>query len=142
MNQTFELAGHGRRLLATIIDAILVPVFAIGLMWVSGVLEDASDYASYPGLRILGLGLVSYLLLNGWLLWRHGQTVGKWLLGIRIVREANEMPPPLWRLLLVRSPLFLVLPIIGELPIFTRRRKCLHDWAAGTRVIRPSRTPD
>jgi len=136
MNQPNQIAGRGLRLLATLIDALLVPVFAIALMWVSGVLEDARDYANHPGLRILGLGLASYLLLNGWLLWRHGETVGKRLLGIQIVRQGSALPAPLWRLLLLRSPVFLVLPVIDELPIFTRHRKCLHDWVAGTQVVR------
>lgn len=147
MNETGDLAGRGRRFAATAIDFVLVPSLAILLMLVTGALEDAEDYANYPVMRALLLGLVSYLMLNGWLLWQRGQTVGKAIMGIRIVSTRTGARAPLWRLLVLRGPFFATLygivllpfaalPVIDQLLIFTRPRRCGHDWIAGTSVIK------
>jgi len=149
MNPELTLAGRGRRLLATLIDFLLVPALAILLMLVSGVLEDAEDWsaAGRPVVRILLLGLVSYLLLNGYLLWRRGQTVGKALTGIAIVAADNGDRLPLWKLLAIRAPFFPLLyalpvpwfnalPLLDQLFVFRRSRRCVHDLACGSSVVR------
>src|SRR6185436_5626208 len=46
MSAMLPLAGRGRRLVATLIDAVLVPLVAIMLMLVTGVLEHASDWSA------------------------------------------------------------------------------------------------
>lgn len=128
-------AGRIRRLTATIIDALLVPLFALVLMLVSGVLEHAEDYANHPWLRVIGLGVASYLILNGWLLWTRGQTLGKLILRVTIVNNGTTDQAPLWKLLLIRGPIFIMLTLVDVLPIFSKRRRCIHDWGAGTQVI-------
>lgn len=141
------LAGRGRRLLATLVDMILVPLLTLVLVAAFGVTEDAEDYASQAWIGwVLLLAVASYLLVNGYLLWRRGQTVGKALLGIRIV-AADGSRAPLWKLICIRAlffPLlylivlwpFMLVPIADQAPIFARGRRCLHDLAAGTRVVR------
>lgn len=154
MSPELPLAGRGRRLLATLIDLLLVPAVAILLMLVSGVLEDAEDWsaAGRPVVRMLLLGLVSYLLLNGYLLWRRGQTVGKALTGIAIVDTRNGEKLPLWRLLAVRAlffptlyalpvPWLNALPLIDQLFVFRKSRRCVHDLACGSSVIRLDTQP-
>ena len=136
MNDNIQLASRFVRLVATGIDAVLVIAFALLLLLVTGALETAEDYAHYPGMRILGLGLASYLILNGWLLWSRGQTLGKLIFGIAMVKSGTRQIVPLWKSLLLRGPVFLILPIIDELPVFTKQRKCIHDWVAGTQVIK------
>ena len=136
MSADIRPASRFLRLMATFIDALLVILFALALMLVSGVLETAEDYANHPMLRVIGLGIASYLLLNGWLLWARGQTIGKLIFGIAMVRRDTGERVPLWRLLLVRGPVFILLPVIGELTIFGKARRCIHDYAAGTQVIR------
>ncbi|HEY1837591.1 MAG: RDD family protein [Rhizomicrobium sp.] len=143
------LAGRGRRLAATLIDMVLVPTLAILLMLVSGVLEHAQDWApsGMPGLRIVLLGLASYVLLNLWLLWKRGQTVGKALLGIEIVAAKDGARPALWRLfvrglffptlyLIVLVPYIALIPVIDQALIFRKDRRCVHDWVSGTAVVR------
>ena len=154
-----ELAGRWRRLAATLIDAVLVPCLTLVLVMIAGVLEDAEDYADAMWvLWVFLLAVASYLLLNGYTLWRRGQTLGKWLTGIAIVRadvagrasedvRADAARVPLWKLVCIRALffplLFLVavpwvtlLPLLDQLLIFRRNRRCLHDLLAGTIVVR------
>lgn len=155
MSETTVLAGRMRRLLATLIDAILVPSLTIFLVMVTGVVEDAEDYRTQAWIgHVLLLAILAYLLLNGYGLWRHGQTLGKRIMGVAIVAAApagddtaGVMPAPFWKLIVIRAlffPLLFVLPLpwLAWLPlidqglIFTRQRRCLHDLLSGTRVIR------
>lgn len=162
MNDQYPLAGRMRRLIATMVDAALVPSLAFVLIMIAGVVEDAEDYANnWWVLWVFLLAVLSYLLLNGYGLWRRGQTLGKRLLGIAIVPVAAgavddsatgpgtwlATPAPLWKLICVRSlffPLLFVvifpplalLPIFDQVFIFGKNRRCLHDLASGTVVIR------
>jgi uncharacterized RDD family membrane protein YckC len=147
--QIAPLAGRGRRLAATVIDMVLVPVLAILLMMVTGVLEHAEDWTSeaMPALRMGLLGLASYVLLNLSLLWTRGQTVGKALLGTAIVQAKDGGRAPIWRLiirglffptlyLIVLVPYIALIPVIDQALIFRKDRRTVHDWASGTVVVR------
>jgi uncharacterized RDD family membrane protein YckC len=151
MSTLLPLAGRGRRLLATLIDAVLVPAVAILLMLVTGVLEHAADWSAsaLPILRMILLGLASYVLLNLWLLWKRGQTVGKAAMGIGIVDAKTGARVPLWRLfirglffptlyLVVLVPYFALIPLIDQALIFVRQRRCIHDWLCRTSVVAKS----
>ncbi len=144
-----QLAGRFRRLVATALDALFVPLLTIVLVMIAGVLEDAADYRDSTWmLWVLILAIVSYLMLNGYGLWRRGQTLGKMIMGIAIVTVHNaHRLAPLWKLICIRAlffPLLFVvvvpplaaLPILDQLFIFGKRRRCLHDLAAGTIVVR------
>lgn len=165
-NGGVKLASRLRRLTATLIDMLLVPAVTLLLVLVTGATEDAEDYASFSGLSlsILGLAVLSYLLLNGYTLFRSGQTLGKKLLGIAITvpkQLSNGSwhiePAALWRLILIRALffplLFLIpglavtpfftlpwliamLPVIDQVLIFSRNRRTLHDYLAGTAVTK------
>jgi uncharacterized RDD family membrane protein YckC len=148
MSAQLVLAGRGRRLSATFIDVLLVPLLAIGIMLVTGVLEHAADWSASarPLLRMIALGIASYLILNGWLLWNRGQTVGKAIMGIAIVSTRSGERAAFWRLsiralffptlYLIVSPWTAPVPLIDQLLIFGKRRRCLHDLLCGTSVIR------
>ncbi len=146
------LAGRGRRLAAVCVDALLVPLLTILLIMVTDVVEDAEDFAdNWWMLHVLLLAIAAYLLLNGVTLWRYGQTLGKRLMGIAVVQAADSptgevAPAPFWRLVLVRAwffpllfvliPPYVLLPILDQVFIFGRQRRCLHDWLCGTMVAR------
>lgn len=159
MNDTVSdglpLAGRGRRLAATLLDAIFVPLLTIVLVMITGVVEDAEDYRdNWWMLWVLLLAILSYLILNGYGLQRQGQTLGKKIMGIAIVADAPldggrnaRVAAPLWKLILVRAlffpmlfvgllPPFTILPLIDQLLIFGKRRRCLHDLLSGTAVVR------
>ena len=155
MSNGLELAGRGRRLTATLVDAALVPSLTLFLVMVTGVVEDAEDFTDrWWVLWVLFLAIASYLLLNAVGLWRHGQTLGKRLLGIAIFAASNTRiegnvgkPAPFWKLVFIRAlffpllftivvPSLAVLPVVDQAFIFGRRRRCLHDLLSGTIVVR------
>ena len=155
MSDELKLAGRMRRLVATMIDAILVPSLTLVLITAAGVLEDAEDYVdNWWMLWVLLWAVAGYLILNGYGLWRRGQTLGKMVMGIAIVpangaanAQTKPTPAPLWKLVCVRAlffPLLFVvvipplaaLPLIDQLLIFGKRRRCLHDLVSGTAVVR------
>jgi uncharacterized RDD family membrane protein YckC len=99
---------------------------------------------------MIGLGLASYLLLNLWLLWARGQTLGKAIMGIMIVTAKTGTKAPLWRLffrglffptlyLIVLIPFIALIPVIDQAFIFGKSRRCIHDWICGTSVIQRER---
>ena len=91
------------------------------------------------------LGVAAYLLINGVLLWRHGQTFGKWVCKIKVVDHNSGQLPAFWKLIVLRAPFFPLLhsSLIGfwyllaiDLVLgFRGDRRCLHDWVCGTRVV-------
>ncbi|MBT7335797.1 MAG: hypothetical protein HN856_15565 [Gammaproteobacteria bacterium] len=152
MNDGLYLASRRRRLAATAVDAICVPTLTLLLVLMTGILEDAQDYVSNLWMvQLLGLAIASYLLLNGYGLWHRGQTLGKRAFGIAIVSQstnvAGQGPAPFWKLVCVRAlffplmftlvvPTILILPLLDLVLIFFPARRCLHDFVAGTRVVR------
>lgn len=161
MTEEPVLAGRSRRLAATMIDAILVPLVTLVLVAATGVVEHAEDYRDNAWMfHVLLLAIAGYLLLNGYSLWRSGQTIGKQLCGIYIARvhlaglprgessgSRERTGAPFWNLILIRAwffPLLFVvvipwlawIPLLDQGLIFTRKRRCLHDVLAGTVVLR------
>lgn len=157
MSNGLALAGRFRRLIATGIDMLLVPTLTLLLVMISGVVENAEAYGGEGWelqmfVKVFGLAVVAYLLLNGITLWRRGQTLGKLFLGIAIVpANTNDHwttePAPFWKLICIRAlffpllfvviaPWLALLPVIDQLFIFGKRRRCIHDLAAGTVVVR------
>ena len=90
------------------------------------------------------VGFAIFVLMQGYLLATQGRTIGKKLLGLRIVRSNGE-PAGLGRLLGLRylvGWLIVMIPIAGmvyalvdSLLIFRESRKCLHDNIADTIVV-------
>ncbi|MCP5432726.1 MAG: RDD family protein [Alphaproteobacteria bacterium] len=142
-------APRWARFLAGLIDAIAVPLVAILVMLVTGVLEHAEDWVGWrPPVRIFLLGAAGYLLCNGWLLLSRAQTLGKFALGLQIVSARTGERAAFWRLLFLRSWFFplpflavfgllWLVPWIADLAFALRKdRRCLHDLLCGTAVVR------
>jgi uncharacterized RDD family membrane protein YckC len=157
MTDKRPLAGLIRRPIATIIDFILVPVFGFLFMLVSGAMEHAEAYAGNQMIiRPIMLGIASYLLVNGWLLFTKGQTIGKALMGLTILSDKTNQKASLQSLLLRAlffPTLYLLIPailgmtvfflpwlallvVIDQIFIFGKKRQCLHDVMCGTNVVR------
>ncbi len=148
--QEINLASRWARLGGSMVDGIVAIIILGPVMYFTGFWERAmtgdvpiSDTIIY-GL----LGRVVYLVLNGYLLSKRGQTIGKLVVGTRIISiETNEILP-LWKVFVVRYlPLAVSanLPIIGPLIvgidslfIFRKDKRCIHDFIAGTKVIKAS----
>jgi uncharacterized RDD family membrane protein YckC len=142
-----ELAGRGTRLGAVLIDAILAGV----VFWVLSLLTPLNVFdPSRRGLLVIMVentlaGFVIFLVLHGYLLATRGQTIGKMLLHIRIVRSDGSKAT-LVRLAGLRyfvNSVLALIPVVGwlyglvdALMIFRESRKCVHDNIADTIVIK------
>ena len=146
MNAAARRAGFGRRLVAAGIDFVVVGIAGFVLVIATGAFEDAEDYAGNILARIVAFGFLTYFLVNGLLLWRRSQTVGKALLGLVVVAVGTDTRAPVWRLV-ARAPFFMALygaflgwPVLIALGdqafIFGGKRRCLHDLICGTEVVR------
>ncbi|HEY3352534.1 MAG TPA: RDD family protein [Polyangia bacterium] len=150
----FRVAGFFERALAGLVDALIVmPIFVL-LAWGG----SAVTGVRVPPARELNLDLVVGLLVekNGPIIFwsvllailvflycfifvgTRGQTPGKRLLGVRVVTWYGE-PPSLARALLRTCGYLLsaALLSLGFIWIgFDREKRGLHDWIAGTYVVR------
>lgn len=149
MQQTggLVLAGRGMRLAGSIIDAIILLLLVVPMMFATGYIQLAMS-GQQPGLGWqMGIGLggfICFLLVNGFFLNQSGQTVAKKLLGMRIV-DLNGNKPEFFRLVGLRYgvgqlvalvPIVNILyPFVDSLFIFREDRRCIHDLIAGTRVV-------
>ena len=142
---TLEKAGRGARLGAGIIDGLVVAAIVLPVwLWVLG-REMPKDMLTLEYVAYLGIGMGVYLLLNGRLLARNGQTIGKRLLSIRIVRSDGSAIT-LARAFGLRYAIntsFMFVPFVGWiyaladcLAIFGERKLCLHDRLADTMVVK------
>jgi uncharacterized RDD family membrane protein YckC len=132
----------GRRILATIVDGVIfgglyaVMVILFGSISTVG---SANWNGSMPALPTLLYGVIIvlyYILLEGYL----GQTVGKMLLGIKVVREDNGEVPGLGGAT-IRTLLRIVDGIFNYLVAFitvliSGKNQRFGDMAAHTLVVR------
>jgi uncharacterized RDD family membrane protein YckC len=140
-------ANRAARLSATLVDgAIVFGLFVLGAMVVA-ITGDAGGPpggTSKPAILVYGLLGLALVVVNIVLLARSGQTLGKWALGIAIVRS-NGARCELWRVVVLRIlvvRLVGVIPLVGilftlvdTLMIFGEERRCVHDYMADTIVV-------
>ena len=143
-----RLAERGTRLGASMIDGLVM------LLLFAPAIADAASPAillwaeAHPVVdRIIwGIaGLMGFFAVNGYWLHTRGQSVGKRLLGIRIVRSTGERAT-LSRIIFARyvpTQAVGMVPVIGMLYalidilfIFGDSRQCLHDRIADTIVVK------
>jgi uncharacterized RDD family membrane protein YckC len=140
------LAGRGRRLGAVLIDGA-IGFALIGLAaWLSPWNPwTAAAQGAVRGLLLnAAFGFAGFLVIHGWLLVNRGQTVGKALLGLRILNKDGSRATAL-QLFVMRygvGTFVMVIPFVGNiyalvdaLFIFRASRRCLHDLIAGTIVV-------
>lgn len=141
-----QFAGFGRRFTAFMIDSFItgyIPQFIITLISAS-VMQVGQDQ---PDLESIA-ALFNCILLSGWLLFvgmyfvvipaHSGQTLGKKMLGIKIVNTSGDAPGEgrcllRWIGYMVSS---LILYIGFLMPLWTERKQALHDMMASTYVVR------
>ena len=142
-----ELATRGSRFAAAVVDVIII----MALLWLvsrftpwnpfdtRGRSLMTADLAGSAG------GFALFMLTQGYLLVQRGQTIGKALLKIRIVRRDGARVSAT-RLIGLRygvGSLLNVVPAVGQvfgvidaLFIFGSSRRCLHDHIADTQVVK------
>ena len=132
----------GRRVLAIIVDGLLLSVlfWVISMLFGSSSAEGGQVSASMTGLPFILYLLIVFgyfTLMEGYL----GQTVGKMLLGIKVIREDDGEVPGL-KVAAIRTILRLidVLPfayLVGFIAVLiSAKNQRLGDMAAHTLVVR------
>jgi uncharacterized RDD family membrane protein YckC len=117
-----SVASIGSRIGAFVVDAIVANLLA-GLPYLFGVHYSAN----MRGFVIFGAFLLVELLFDA----LYGQTVGKRLLGIRVIRADGDGLASLPWLLLRTVLLGVLVPAV----VWDRDRRGLHDKAAGVVVV-------
>jgi uncharacterized RDD family membrane protein YckC len=140
-----EMATRGSRFWAVMIDLVLILV----VMGVVAAVQPWNPFKPGGGYWSFNLvesvfGLVVFVVINGHLLQKQGQTVGKMLLKIRI--EGLDGSPVTVPQLAKRYGIGYVLnivPAIGSIYglidtffIFRESRRCVHDLIADTVVVK------
>ena len=136
----------GRRVLATIIDVVLLGILA-GLFtapgaliegWGSGEFSDVASGVlfSFGGLAALLVYFAYFTIMEG----RYGQTLGKMALGIKVVRETDGQVPGT-RTAVLRTLMRIVDSIGSYLVAFvvvlvSDKNQRLGDMVAKTLVVR------
>lgn len=145
-----DLASLGERIAAALIDTLimLIVVFIPIVIFYGGwdafvAAESEESYAAM--VATTGFSYFMYVVVHGYLLAKSGQSVGKKIVDIKIVRTDGSRATFV-RLVGVRAlfenALFLFpvidiwLSTIDVLFIFRPSRKCLHDTVADTIVVR------
>lgn len=142
-----ELASRISRLLASFIDGLTIAVVTLPLMYFTGGFDGVSTGQQPPFLYSLGIGIVGmvvYFAINWNFLSSAGQTIGKKIMGIKVVTLDGELPTMGNHFLKRYAVYFLpgqvpvagqIFSIVNILFIFGPQRRCIHDFAAGTKVV-------
>jgi uncharacterized RDD family membrane protein YckC len=138
-------ADRSTRFCAVVVDLLLLAAafaqLVVGTLPALAAWDTLGPQATIAS-AVLGGALVGW---NLWWLHRRGQTVGKWLFRIRIVRS-NGDPVGLGRVLGLRlAPVLfasfntfagVIVQFADPLMIFGGARRCLHDQLADTIVVK------
>jgi uncharacterized RDD family membrane protein YckC len=142
-----EPAGRGVRFGAAIIDGLIyliayVPVL-IGIGMQQSATPDLSVLTGFWGI-LSGLIFLAIIAINIVFVYRNSQTIGKKLLGIKVVRSDGSHAG-LGRIFWLRNVVNAIpsmIPILGyvyvlvdHLLIFGDKRQCVHDKIADTVVV-------
>jgi len=153
-------ASRGLRLLAAIVDGLLqivvaLPVLIAFVVAIARTPQARPDFAMYAAALTAG-GLFTLILAVPWLVLnilfvvRNGQTIGKKIVGIKVVRR-DGTKVSLSRIFWLRNVVSLVIStglqlaigagfgtlysLLDHLLIFRASRQCLHDTIADTIVV-------
>ncbi|MDP3544527.1 MAG: RDD family protein [Elusimicrobiota bacterium] len=139
-----ELARRRDRVWAKVIDNVIFAAAGILAALLIPGLKDSS--LLMPAMGLLGAVLLGFFAYQIWLLTTQGQTLGKKIMGVRIVKTSDMSNGGFVTNVLLRalaSAAVTLVPIFGALfamadPLFIFRedRRCLHDHIAGTCVIK------
>jgi uncharacterized RDD family membrane protein YckC len=157
-----ELAGRGTRLGAAVIDRLLASLAALPGILLMGpafvqimtaaMRGEQPDFEAIAagsfvlGALLGGFGLLVLFVIQVWMLSTRGQSIGKRILGIRIVMCRDHANPGFLHAWLLRNfvpGLIGVVPYVGFIFvlvdvcfIFGEQRRCVHDYIAGTKVVK------
>jgi uncharacterized RDD family membrane protein YckC len=149
--QSQRLAGRGARLVAVLLNQLITLVaMSPGIVVLLTGMNASGELDTLSGTQIAGMGLSGVLLLGlmGYQLMLYlktGQTLGKKLMGVRVVRFTDGGDPGFGGLIGMREILMAVIgmvPLLGPIFslvdicfIFREDQRCIHDLIANTKVV-------
>lgn len=139
-----NLAGRGTRLGAKLLDTLILFICLIPGLVALGV-ANKNDTITAIGTILLILAVLGLTATQWYLLGTRGQTIGKKIVGIKIVNFADNQNPGFVKACLVRT---IVIGMIAAVPylgflfsitdicfIFRDDKRCIHDLMAETKVV-------
>jgi uncharacterized RDD family membrane protein YckC len=141
-----NLAERGTRLGAVLLDCLalticLLPGFVVLLAG-----GDDNDTTKAIGGLLMGVFFLALAIVQIYMLTTRGQSIGKRIVGVKIVKYVDNSSPGFVHACLLRA---IVPSMIGGIPfagsifwlvdicfIFGEERRCLHDLIAGTKVVK------
>lgn len=144
-----QIADRGSRFVANLVDNLLLVVVMVAAMvpWVAlGVAgpDGSGAFELFFAFAWL-VGLLAYIGAQVAMQVRYGQSIGKKLMGIRVVRP-DGTPVSLARLIFLRNGVPQVInafcgifSLVDVLFIFAADSRCVHDMLADTIVVRVPR---
>ncbi len=145
--ETDSLASLGSRLGASLVDGACVAgiYLMFFLMAGSSGLSGIDESAMGASLFFLVAAIIVLCIIQIYLLTTCGQTIGKKVVGIRIVSYPDGEASGFLKNVLMRgfvNGLISAIPLVGSiyafvdiLFIFGQERRCLHDMIASTKVV-------
>ena len=139
-----EMATIGRRLLAMLIDGLIIGLpFAIllfGTMAMAGMFAPNSEPNPMFAILLLliyGFGIFAPAVYEALMLGNGGQTIGKKAMKIKVVTpEGNDITKgQAWGRAAMRLLLSLFCAFLDYVFAFGQERACIHDQVAKTRVV-------
>ena len=125
------------RIVARIIDSVVIIVFLVGAFYFVSMLPSMPDNVEMAVMFIIFLPVLLYDLL--WEVFNNGRSFGKFLMGLRVVKADGSIPGLgsymlRWHLYLIEGP---TVGCLGLLPmLLTEHVQRFGDLAAGTMVIK------
>ena len=146
---TQVLASLVDRFIGAFLDGLIlvVPILVcfFVMIVVRGNPEETFELTIGERVLFILLSWTFFLAINGYLLYKHGQTVGKKIAGTRIVAVTDGQLLPFSKVFGLR---YLIIGMIAHIPIigswfylidilfiFRKDRRCIHDLFAGTKVV-------
>ena len=128
------LASRWSRLGAAAIDYILL---GFPYYFIEDITSNFDPKSLIPRLYIIIFAIIQSILLT-----KYGQSIGKMLINIKIVKSSTDENGGFLTNIILRTvltnlitrfiPIFI---IIDNLFIFSKEKRCLHDLIAGTKVV-------
>lgn len=142
VQEQVDIRVTGRRVVATLLDGVVLGLayglvaWAFGTVTTSGPYSWTAETSAGPTLLYLLCAFAYFVLFEGYC----GQTLGKMVVGVRVVDEQTGQLPGLGKAA-IRTVLRLVDGLLGYLVawiavLVSARRQRLGDMAAHTLVIR------
>lgn len=145
----FVLASLWTRFAGNFIDSLIIGIVLIPIVYFSGgfdmmMSQEAVEPTLAQNVGAAIAGLAVYAVVNWKSLEQNGQTIGKRIMGTKIVFMDGTQAGAA-DVVLKRYAVYLLLPhipvvggvvsLIGLLLIFGSQQRCLHDRVAGTKVV-------